>query len=225
MATIITEALRQTDWLKREADGGYSREAVVVASGEGLLPSGRVLGRIRFGAPVVAAKAGGNTGNGAMTLTPGASLLPGVKVGVYRVRCVAAAVNGGTFRVEDPDGFVKGDVAVGVAFADDIGFTIADGAADFIVGDGFDVTVPAGTGKWRSVTVAATDGSAVAAGILLDEIDATAADAKAVVIARDAVVTPQALSYGADVDLPAERAAVQAALGAINPPILVREGA
>lgn len=81
------------------------------------------------------------------------------------------------------------------------------------------------TGKYKPVTVAAADGSQNAAGILLDTIDATAADAAAVIIARDAIVVHQGLLYGADVDTSGERAAITAALGALNPPILVREGA
>lgn len=89
-----------------------------------------------------AAKAGGNAANtGAITMDATTPVLTGAKPGVYTIRCIAAAANSGTFRVEDPDGFVKGDVAVGATFSDDIKFSIADGSQDFIVGEGFDVTV------------------------------------------------------------------------------------
>lgn len=81
------------------------------------------------------------------------------------------------------------------------------------------------SGKYTPVTVAASDGSQNAAGILLETVDATSADAPAVIIARDAIVVHQGLKYGADVDTSGERAAITAALGALNPPILVREGA
>lgn len=81
------------------------------------------------------------------------------------------------------------------------------------------------TGKYTPVTVAAEDGSEDAAGILLDPVDATSVDAPAVIIAREAIVVHQGLKYGADVNTSGERAAVHAALGALNPPILVREGA
>lgn len=81
------------------------------------------------------------------------------------------------------------------------------------------------SGKYKPVTVAASDGSQNAAGILLNSVDATSADAPAVIIAREAIVAHQALLYGADVDTSGERAAVHAALRALNPPILVREGA
>lgn len=81
------------------------------------------------------------------------------------------------------------------------------------------------SGKYKPVTVAASDGSQNAAGILLNPVDATSADAPAVIIARDAIVVQQGLVYGADVDTAPERLAVQNALRALNPPILVREGA
>jgi hypothetical protein len=81
------------------------------------------------------------------------------------------------------------------------------------------------SGKYKPVTVAANDGSQNAAAILLNSVDATSADAPCVIIARDAIVVQQGLLYGADVDTSAERLAVQNALRALNPPILVREGA
>ncbi|MEF2553248.1 head decoration protein [Aurantimonas sp. A2-1-M11] len=81
------------------------------------------------------------------------------------------------------------------------------------------------SGKYKPVTVAAADGSEDAAGIVMWTVDATSADATAVIIARDAIVVHQGLKYGADVDTSGERAAIHTALGALNPPILVREGA
>lgn len=97
------------------------------------------------GSAASAAKSGGNTGGGTLTLDATTPVLAGAKVGVYTVRCIAAATDSGTFRVTDPDGFVIGDVAVGATFANDIKFAIADGAPDFVVGDGFDITVSGNT--------------------------------------------------------------------------------
>lgn len=223
---VINETARLSDWLKREADSNFSREQITIASGAGSLPTGRVLGKIMLGAVSAAAKAGGNAANtGALTLDATTPRLAGAQVGVYTVRCIAAASNSGTFRVEAPNGVVLGDIAVGATFADQIKFSIADGSQDFIVGEGFDVTVAAGSGKFTSVTAAAIDGSQTAAAILIDPVDATSADATAVAIVRDAIVSRAGLSYGADVDTAPERAAVHAALAALNPPILVREGA
>lgn len=89
------------------------------------------------------------------------------------------------------------------------------------------------SGKYVPVTVAATDGSShdEAAAIFAwgdghaQKVDATSADVTVVAVVREATVVHQGLKYGADVDASAERAAVHAALGAINGPILVREGA
>ncbi|HQL09715.1 MAG TPA: hypothetical protein PLE35_08970, partial [Lentisphaeria bacterium] len=87
------------------------------------------------------------TGNGVMTLDATTPVLAGAKNGSYVVTCVTAAADRGTFRVEDPDGYVLGDVAVGATFADDIKFVIAAGSTDFIVGDMFTITVTTGAGR------------------------------------------------------------------------------
>lgn len=87
-----------------------------------------------------AAKSGGNTGNGTLGSLTTAGVA--VQTGIYRARCYVAAVNGGSFVVEDPDGNTLGIAVVGSPFtSSEIGFTIADGATDFVVGDGFDITV------------------------------------------------------------------------------------
>jgi len=148
---------------------------VTLLSGENR-SRGAVLGEITVGAATSAAKSGGNTGTGTFTLDGSTPVLAGAKVGVYTVRCTAAASNSGTFRVEDPDGFVLGDVAVGATFSDDIKFVIADGGTDFIVGDGFDVTVAAGSGKYKLSVATATDGSQVPVAVLAEAADATDAD-------------------------------------------------
>ncbi|WP_441252412.1 hypothetical protein AB8A28_14010 [Tardiphaga sp. 71_E8_N1_1] len=57
---------------------------------------------------------------------------------------VAAAVpaNGGVFSVVDPSGARLADATVGAPYdSGHVKFTIADGATDFAIGDGFDVTV------------------------------------------------------------------------------------
>lgn len=101
-----------------------------------------------------AAKFGGNTGTGLMTLGAPA-FTGGVKAGVYRVRAKTAAANGGVFSVVDPDGQVLADATVGNAYASVVKFTIADGATDFAVGDGFDVTVTIDTGAARANPICA----------------------------------------------------------------------
>lgn len=119
--------------------------ATVVAGNQVYRTAAGVLTPAAGGSAVSAAKSGGNTGGGSLTLDVTTPVLAGAKVGVYTVRCITAATDSGTFRVTDPDGFVIGDVAVGATFANDIKFAIADGAPDFVVGDGFDITVSANT--------------------------------------------------------------------------------
>lgn len=143
---------------------------------------GTVMGKITLGAASSAVKAGGNTGTGTLTLDVATPILANAKAGIYMVRCIAAAANNGTFRVTDPDGVVLGDVVMAAGagtFADRIKFALADGGVDFIVGDGFDVTIAAGSAKWIAAVKTAVDGSASIQGILVDNADASAADVNA----------------------------------------------
>lgn len=162
-------------------DTPLHHEKVTLLTGENRA-RGAVLGKITVGAAASAAKAGGNTGTGTLTLDAVTPVRPGAKVGVYQVRCIAAAANNGTFRVSDPDGLVLGDVVMAAAagaFDNDLKFALADGGVDFIVGDGFDVTVAAGSGKYKLSVAAAVDGSATPRAVLAEDVDATAADKEA----------------------------------------------
>lgn len=90
------------------------------------------------GAATSAEKSGGNTGTG----TLGAVTVDGAKSGVYQLRITAAAADGGTYSVTDPDGAVVDTADVGDVFdAGGLSFTLSDGVTDFVVGDGFDITV------------------------------------------------------------------------------------
>lgn len=160
--------------------------------------AGTVLGRITAGAVSSAAKSGGNTGTGTLTLDGTNPKRAGAKSGVYSVRCIAAAANNGTFRVEDPDGFVLGDIVMAGgagSFDDDIKFALADGGTDFAVGDGFDVTVAAGSNKLTISLAAAEDGSQEPFAILLEDVDATNAD-KNCPVAVEGIFNEEALIYG-----------------------------
>ncbi len=160
--------------------------------------AGTVLGRITAGSVSSAAKSGGNTGNGTLTPDVTTPSKPGVKPGVYQVRFVAAATNNGTFRVTDPDGFDLGQVIMSGgagAFDNDIKFAIADGATDFVVGDGFDVTVAAGNSKLTIALAAAGDGSDKPCAILLADVDATGGD-KTIEVLVEGIVNEDELIYG-----------------------------
>lgn len=104
-------------------------------------------------AAVGAARAG-NTGNGTITANPVVSA--GVRAGVYTVIMDEPGTNVGHFRVEDPDGVLVGEGDVAVAFAGGgLAFTVADGATDFVAGDGFNITVTAsaGGGAFRGISI------------------------------------------------------------------------
>lgn len=150
---------------------------IVIPTGTAALKRGTVLGKIITGTASTAP--GTNTGNGVITMDATTPVLAGAKVGAYKATCVAAAANSGTFRVEDPDGFVLGDVAVAGTFVDDIKFVIADGSTDFVVGDSFTITVAAGSGKYVTSLAAATNGSQFPDAILSEDTLAAATDIEA----------------------------------------------
>lgn len=150
-----------------------------------------MLGVITLGGAASAAKAGGNTGNGTFVLDAAAPIGARAKVGTYTLRCIAAVANGGTFRLEDPDGFVLGDVAInagagGTALVNEhIRGVLTDGATDFVVGDGFDVTIAAaakvaGLDRAKLAAAASFDGSATPSLVLAYDVDASGGDVEAI---------------------------------------------
>lgn len=177
------------------------------------LALGTVLGKRLFGAPVIAAKAGGNTGTGALgTLTLGDAC----KVGTYTVTCTAAAADGGRFQVVDPGGYRLADALVGVAYVSpQIAFTVADGGTDYAVGDGFTVSVPEGDEKVVQLDTAAHDGTQLAAGILAEHAvapDGIDTETRAIVI--DAIVLSGGMVWPAGISNNAQAAALDRLLAA-----------
>lgn len=163
--------LVQDNLLAGECDDWIS-EQVTIKSGTGVLTRGTVLELVTVGTAATAAKTGGNTGGGTITMDGSTPVLADAVVGVYTVRCIATATNGGQFVVVNPLGQSLGVAVVGTAFANQIKFTLADVGTDFAVGDGFDVTVTAAaTLKYQDVR---TDRFATR--ILAEDIDATSGD-------------------------------------------------
>lgn len=217
MATL-TSLKVASDWLKSEAEqSGRSRKTITLASGQAaVLYTGTVLGQISTGTATSAAKSGGNTGNGTCTVDVTTPVLAGAIPGVYTVRITNAVTNAGLYTVEDPNGNPIGSATVGTTFADRIKFALADGATDFVVGDGFDITVTAGSGKFGALATAGLLGTQIAAGILLDSaVDATTGDVVCVAIVREAeyvdagVITwPSGITSGAKATAKAQLAAL-----------------
>lgn len=142
---------------------------------------GMLMGKITLGSATAAAKAGGNTGTGTLVMDATAPVQGHAKPGIYSVRCVEAVADKGTFEVKDQNGAViEAELyssLAGTTFSDQIKFVITTVTGhDFIVGDGFDITVAAGSGKLTKAVKTATDGSAVPHSIAVDDVDATLAD-------------------------------------------------
>jgi len=191
MATL-TEGQHAGEFMVSEGNGNISRETITLISGQDL-SAGAVLGQITKAGTATSAADAGNTGDGAMgAVTVGA----GAVVGDYVLTVVAAAANAGAFEVEDPAGVNVGTGDVAAAFsAGGLGFTLADGATDFAVGDKFVITVTAGSDKYKQYNPANVDGSEVAVAVLYDNVDASLADVNCVAIARDAEVVAASLQW------------------------------
>lgn len=196
--TTLTEGPRTAEFIASCAPGDLSFEQVTLKSGNNL-PAGRVIATVITAQTVAsAAKSGGNTGNGTFTLDATTPLLPNAKLGVYTLRCIAAATNNGTFRLEDPDGVVLGDIVMAggaATVSEQIKGALADGGTDFVVGDGFDITVSAITTKEVEFNPAGTDGSQIATGILYAATDATSADKRTVAFRRNGEVNDNLVTW------------------------------
>ena len=148
-------------------EGGEFRDELLVFTGAGTVLEGTILAR-KAVADAVVAVAGSNTGDGTVTLATVAagSIVP--VVGAFVLTVTTAVTNGGILKLVDPNGAqVASDlimtVGAGAATVFEVAgleFTVTDGAADFIVGDSFTLTVAA-DGKMVPFAVAG-------AGTLLD---------------------------------------------------------
>ncbi len=185
-------------------------EQITVLSGTAAMQAGTVLCKVPAG--TATETHAGNTGTGAMgSITVG----DGAQAGIYRVVFVQAVTNAGNFEVFDPAGRQVGNGVVGSVFTGGgISFTISD-ATDFVVGDKFLVTVVLTSTKYTILAPAATDGSEVAAGILWDYCDASAADKQATAVVRLATVKSGELTWPAGITA-GQKATAIAQLNALN---------
>jgi len=223
MSLVATEATRFNGVVKyeQEASVGICRDVVTVyEAGAKTYPIGTVLGRT-FVSTSVTATAGTNTGNGAIgTVTATGK----AQRGTYTIRIIEAATNAGNFTVSDPSGAVIGNGTVAVAYSNQLGFTLADGATDFVVGDSWTVEV-VGDYKYKQVEATATDGSAVARAIYISANDgsfststiAATTDTSVIALVRGAaIVGKETLTYGASIDTTAEKTKLYSELEAIG---------
>ena len=223
MTVIATEATRFNAVVKyeQEASVGICRDVVTVyEAGAKTYPIGTVLGRT-FVATSVTATAGTNTGDGAIgTVTSTGK----AKRGTYTIRIIEAATNAGNFTVSDPSGAVIGNGTVAVAYSNQLAFTLADGATDFVVGDSWTVEV-VGDYKYKQVEATATDGTAVACAIYISANDgsfgtstiAATTDTSIIALVRCAVIVgKETLTYGASVNTTAEKTKMYSELESVG---------
>lgn len=192
MATQTSTIVRAGGFMVSEGRDFRAREKVVVLSGQNL-KAGHVLGGVLVSASAAATARAGNTGNGAMgAITPSNAAM----LGNYSLTIIEPAANAGTFEVANPHGEVVGTGTVGVAYsAGGLAFTLADGATDFVAGDGFNIAVTGGTQKVKEYNPANTDGSQRVYGILWDAVDATAADVVGAAVVRACEINQEELTW------------------------------
>jgi hypothetical protein len=211
MATLY-ESARTSDVILWEAgeEVNYTRANGTLASGTVASVTGQVLGQITLGTPTAAAKDGGNTGNGTCTALSNSAT---AKLGAYTLTFTSATA----FTVTDPNGDSLPNGVNGAYVSGQVNFTITAGGAAFVAGDGFVITVVAGSGKYVQVAPAAVDGSQNAAGVLLTPNTATlVADASVAVLVRGpAILKASGIAYTSGMTTPqkATAAAQLAALG------------
>lgn len=182
-----TLGFRTAEFLVSEANGYLSRDEVSVTA-VSALPAGQLLGKVTVGAATAAVQAG-NTGNATISaVTVGTKTQPGV----YVVEFTAATA----FMVIAPNGHVIGNGVTGTAFAvtDHIDFTITAGGTPMVAGDGFNVTVAAGSGAYVAYSASATNGAANVAGILFEGVPASTTDNRTI-INSDAEVNLAHVTY------------------------------
>lgn len=218
MAVLGTENNRFSHVVKEEQwpSKGWCRKAVTANEATAKeYVIGTVLGKVISGGAATAEADSGNTGDGAMGAI---TVSAGAVIGDYRLVIVAAATDAGTFLVSDPNGKLVGTGTVGSAFAlGGLSFTLADGAADFVVGDGFTINVT-GSYKYKVAVETATDGSEVPAGVVLKDqsVAATTDTVVLMMIRGDAILDKNALVLDATFDNAAKKQKAYDALEALG---------
>lgn len=135
----LTDARHESDVLKYVVDDFISKgqETLTAGAADNVADIGTVLGRIDVGVRDAAYLArAGNTGNFTNAFA-NPKVAAGAKLGIYTITFTAAT----KFRVEDPDGIELGEGTTGVAFVNQLKFTLTAGGAPAVVGDAADITV------------------------------------------------------------------------------------
>jgi Bacteriophage lambda head decoration protein D len=206
---VITQMVGPAEFVMKEETHNFSRESVTFSQSQAIVP-GQIVGAAAVVASetssiIIGVNAGtgaANTGNGVATLANPATS-QGAIDGDYILTCTAAAANAGTFSVQTPDGREIGPLTVGVAFNKEIKLTIADGSADFVVGDSFVVRVGITYPDdylFAGLNPAATDGTQKAVGISVYRVVTTpGSTVKSPIVVRNALVAGKSLTWPAGI--------------------------
>lgn len=183
---VITETTHAGGFILSLANRNRSLENMKLNTPQNLA-AGTVLGQLKT---AVGAKISG-TGDGAVGAV---TLGPDAQVGVYVLTGKTEAGNAGTFSVRAPNGDALPDLTVAVAYSTNhIRLTVADGTADWDIGDIIHVTVTGG--DVEVLDPAATGGDQTVVGILYAGTNAEAADVECAVVVRDAEVNHHELVW------------------------------
>lgn len=215
----VTGRKRLSQLLKWESNSEFCRQPYTLLAGSGSerkLLIGTLVAMV-FGAGAVGAAAAadvGNTGDGILTLADPA-VTAAAKPGDYTIVCTTGGADATSkFRVEDPEGVQVGTATGGTAFAKHIRFTIAGGAANFVEGDKFTVTVTADVGDPANKIVAwdpdADDGTERIWGVGINDV--TAPDGEDAIgglaLRRDAILFAGAIEWPDGVTADQKEAAI-----------------
>lgn len=146
----------------------FTQKTVSLKASAGAIVRGEVLGQVSIGA--VGTPTNSRASSGVLTPDATTPILANAMAGNYVATCITAATNGGTFTITAPNGAVLGNVAVGATFANQIKFAIADGSADFQVGDTITIPVAQGAMTWAKFDVDSVDGSQIPRAISVNDV-------------------------------------------------------
>jgi len=137
------------------------------------------------------AVAGSNVGDGTVS---GEVANATAVAGTYTMTCTAEVANAGTFSVLNPNGIYLPDATVAVAYSEQIGFTIADGAEDYDVGDTWTILVTVVAGKVIPFVTGATPYT-----VMQEDVDATSGDVSGLAF-RQAELKATEVDFGTGTD-------------------------
>jgi hypothetical protein len=209
--TVYTEGRHAAEFLLSEGQGNFSRDSIVIAASQAIVP-GSVLGKRAVVADVVAtaSAADGNVASSGIIAMGSPAVTSKVKDGRYK----GIAVTATTVRWEDPDGKEIGVSTHGSVFSKGgVKFTITAGGSANAAGDEFYIDVAADSADFEfgAHDPSATDGFEIAAAVALYGAT-TGADERTSIsaVTRLAEVNGKLLSWDADITAAQKADAVQA---------------